>query len=231
MNLLALDTSTQWAALAIARADGHCWVSPIEPGPRHGRALLPAIRDLLRQSDLNAKDLNAIAVGLGPGSYTGLRIGLTASKVLAYATGCTLLTLDSLAVIARNAPEEARKVSVIVDAQRGDLYAEDFQRLEPGGPLVVVEPVRVVSAQNWATEDRSDSLVLCPDLDRISRQIALPESFEPPEQGRPQGLPLLELAREVYQSGRFADPWFLEPIYLRRSAAEENWEARKVANG
>src|SRR4051794_8320527 len=96
MNLLALDTSTPVAAVALARGDGDVLVAPSDPDPRHGRALLPMVRDLLARSGLALRDLDVLAVGLGPGSYTGLRIGLTAAKTLAYATGVPLIGLDSL---------------------------------------------------------------------------------------------------------------------------------------
>ncbi|CAN5887282.1 tRNA (adenosine(37)-N6)-threonylcarbamoyltransferase complex dimerization subunit type 1 TsaB [soil metagenome] len=227
MNILALDTSTQWAAVALARADEEARVATMEPGPRHGRNLLPAIRELLQRAGLAPKELDAVAVGLGPGSYTGLRIGLTAAKALTYATGGTLLAFESLEVIARNAPTTARRVAVIVDAQRGDLYAEDFERSEPEAPLKRRGMVRIETATDWAARQDPEVPVLCPDFDRIARLIPTPANLGTPEQGRPQGLRLLEIAREALEAGQRADPWFLEPIYLRRSAAEENWEARR----
>ncbi|MBX6311644.1 MAG: tRNA (adenosine(37)-N6)-threonylcarbamoyltransferase complex dimerization subunit type 1 TsaB, partial [Isosphaeraceae bacterium] len=129
MNLLALDTSTRHAALVVGRADGAIVLALADPATRHGRGLVPTLRDLLRRANLAPQDLDAIAVGLGPGSYTGLRIGLTAAKTLAYATGCPLIGLDSFEVLARNAPDDALMISVIADAQRGgDLYHAPFTR-------------------------------------------------------------------------------------------------------
>ncbi len=107
-----------------------------DPARRHGRGLIPAIAALLALEGLAVADLDAVAVGLGPGSYTGLRIGLTAAKTLAYAAGKPLVPLDSLEAIARNAPDDARQVVVAVDAQRGDAYLAEFGLRDfPRSPL------------------------------------------------------------------------------------------------
>src|SRR4051794_26395153 len=104
LNILAIDTSTTRAAVAISTRGGAVHVAPDGGDRRHGRSLLPGVRAVLGAAGLAAGDLDFMAVGLGPGSYTGLRIGLTAAKTLAYATGRPLVGLDSLEVIARNAP-------------------------------------------------------------------------------------------------------------------------------
>lgn len=201
-----------------------------DPAQRHGRNLIPVIRDLLRDLKMTVAELDGIAVGLGPGSYTGLRIGLTAAKTLAYAIGKPLVGLDSLEIIARNAPEEEHAVSVIADAQRGDLYVANFARSEPQGPLVRTSPTRIQTQSDWAAGLTVPTLVLGPGLERM--QTLLPELARTAaaELSWPDGARLMGLARDVWATGRRVDPLFLEPEYLRRSAAEEQWE-RKQPHG
>ena len=112
MPAVGLWTDTKRRAVAI----------PV-PGRRHGCDLVPSIRDLLAREGAKIDDLRVLAVGLGPGSYTGLRIGLTAARVLAYVTGADLVGFDSLHGWAREAPADASRVHVVADAQRGDVYS------------------------------------------------------------------------------------------------------------
>jgi tRNA threonylcarbamoyladenosine biosynthesis protein TsaB len=225
-NLLAIDTSTPRGALALATADGAVRVATPDPSQRHGRNLVPAIRDLLRAAGLAPADLDGFAVGLGPGSYTGLRIGLTAAKTLAYATGKPLVGLDSLEVIAANAPAEALRVSVIADAQRGDVYAADFARAEPSAPLVRTLPTRVEPLSAWSDRLTSPTYVLGPVVERLAGSMPGTALLGPPELHRPIAENLMQVAVGVWAAGRRDPPWFLEPVYLRRSAAEELWERK-----
>ena len=94
MHLLALETSTLRASLAVQKSDGIRELCATDPSQRHGRELLPAIEAMLQRVNVSAKNLDVIAVGLGPGSYTGLRVGVTAAKTLAYAIGAKLVGLD-----------------------------------------------------------------------------------------------------------------------------------------
>src|SRR5437016_669832 len=101
MNILAIDTSTDRSAVAVATASGAVHAAPSDPAGRHGQHLVPGIGAALRAAGLAPRDLGLIAVGLGPGSYTGLRIGLTAAKTLAYAAKVPLVGFDSLEATAR----------------------------------------------------------------------------------------------------------------------------------
>ncbi|SIO45604.1 tRNA threonylcarbamoyl adenosine modification protein YeaZ [Singulisphaera sp. GP187] len=227
MNLLALDTSTNRAAVVVATTDGAVHTAASDPDQRHGRNLIPVIRDLLREANLTVADLDGIAVGLGPGSYTGLRIGLTAAKTLAYTAGKPLAGLDSLEMIARNAPDEERFVSVIADAQRGDLYVANFARTESAAPLVRTSPTRIESLAEWTAGLAVPTLVLGPGLERLTAPLPAHARTAPAAMSWPDGGRLLLLARDVWAAGRRDDPMFLEPQYLRRSAAEEQWERKQ----
>lgn len=226
MKILALDTSTLRAAIALSgHDDGDPVVeAPPDPDRRHGRGLIPAIQSLLDGAGLASRDLGAIAVGLGPGSYTGLRIGLTAAKTLAYAAGVPLFGLDSLHAIARNAPPDAPRVAVAVDAQRGDAYVAEFDRTPSG--LVPLAPTRIEPAGAWASTLKPGTVVLGPALDRLG--LSWPEGVRPGtvEDGHPQPSALVALARVAIR-GTPADVWALEPTYLRRSAAEDQWDKKR----
>jgi tRNA threonylcarbamoyladenosine biosynthesis protein TsaB len=227
LNLLALDTATSAAAVALMTAAGAAHGATPDPSERHGRNLLPAVRELLRNAGLTARDLGGIAVGLGPGSYTGLRIGVTAAKTLAYALGVPLVGLDSLEVLARNAPDTALLVAAVADAQRGDVYAAEFRRQAAGAPLTRVGRTRVEGRDTWLGGLAAGTLVVGPGLDRLGAPLPGHVVRGTPEMSRPDPLRLLDLAREAWISGRRDDPWALEPLYLRRSAAEEQWDQRR----
>ncbi len=227
--ILAIDTSTDRAALALGRAGSTPRVAPPAPDRRHGRGLVPAIAALLAAEGAEPADLGAVAVGLGPGSYTGIRIGLTAAKVLAYATGRPLVGLDSLEAIARNAADHDLRVAVAVDAQRGDAYVAEFARELPGGPLVRRGPTRIEPVGAWADGLAGGTLVLGPAPDRLAVTWPGVIHLGTPDLGQPEGAVLIALAREALAAGRGDDPFFLEPVYLRRSAAEDQWDGRKPA--
>ena len=226
--LLALDTSTDRSAVALAVPGGSIRVAPGDLGIRHGRSLLPAIRDLLQLEGLTAADLACVAVGLGPGSFTGLRIGLTAAKVLAYVRGIPLVGLDSLEVIARNAPRDSPRVAVIVDAQRGEVFSADFRRSSPGSTLVRDRPTSIEPLEAWLARITPDNFVVGPALERLKLEWPSDIRRGEGELGFPDGRHLLELAEEIVATGRRDDPWLLEPNYLRRSAAEEKREANPI---
>lgn len=231
MNLLSMDTSTPRAALAIMTASG--LVSTAAPGAsaRHGRVLVPAIQELLAQAGISVRDLDGIVVGLGPGSYTGLRIGLTAAKTLAFAVSKPLVGFDSLELVARNAPDDARHVAVIADAQRGDVYAASFTRDAPGSTLEPVSTTRVIALAEWSASLPDGSFVLGPAfaVERLTTALILPASVRRPRDADsdwPDPRRLVALAHDAWRLGRRDDPWYLEPVYLRRSAAEDQWDRR-----
>ena len=165
MALLVIDTSTDLPAVGIQLDSG----PPVAASPtmsrRHGRDLIPCIHDLIVQNGLTVRDLRLIGVGLGPGSYTGLRIGLTAARTLAYVNGADLIGFDSLEGWAREAPSEASSVHVVADAQRGEVYAADFIRERPGDPLLPLIASRIESLSAWLSRLREPGWILGPGVE------------------------------------------------------------------
>ena len=224
-TLLVMDTSTERAAIALSTETGDLCLTATEPVRRHGRDLIPQIESLLEKAGLRARDLHGVAVGLGPGSYTGLRVGVTAAKTLAYASGAGLIGFNSLHAIALNAPAEVPRVSVLADAQRGEIYVADLFRPSPGSLLLPCGNIQIESLPDWVARQKPGVLVMGPALAVPHIRAAIPVDLTTTDPARnfPQADRLAELARALWASGRRDDPWLLEPWYLRRSAAEDQF--------
>lgn len=164
MNLVGLDTSTAASAACVLRADGEAFeVAPraeaLTAPPAHARELLPAVERTLEQSGLGWADLDAVAVGRGPGSFTGLRIGIATARALARAHELPVRPVSSLAALAAGA--ESPLVLALIDARRGELFAalyRDGEALWPpfaASPQEVAERVRAASLAPLAIGDGS----------------------------------------------------------------------------
>jgi tRNA threonylcarbamoyladenosine biosynthesis protein TsaB len=99
-RLLLIETSGRGGFVGLARGESLCGLSRLEESRRHGRDLAPLTAKLLKEQGWKPRQLDAVIVSLGPGSYTGLRVGLMAAKTLSYATGCALIGVETFAVIA-----------------------------------------------------------------------------------------------------------------------------------
>src|SRR5262245_1592250 len=125
---LILETSGRVAKSGLARGGVVVRAAALDDTRRHARDLAAAVGALLAAESLKPTDLTGVMVGRGPGSYTGLRVGLMSAKALAYVTGCQLRAVDTFAAIALQAPAEAQKLWEIADALQGQLYLQRFTR-------------------------------------------------------------------------------------------------------
>jgi tRNA threonylcarbamoyladenosine biosynthesis protein TsaB len=228
MNVLALDTSTGRAAIGLKVRTGIVHAATTSGAQKHGRDLIPCVAELLATGGVVARDIEVIGVGLGPGSYTGLRVGVTAAKTLAYITGAALVGLDSLEAVAWNAPGTALRVSVVADAQRLDVYSTEFIRSAAGEPLSCTRVSQIEPLATWVGRLEPGTLVLGPGLDcpRIRECVPAGNLGEKNEMNYADGRRLVELLHREWAAGRRENAWLLEPRYLRGSAAEEKLGAR-----
>ena len=164
MTILGFDTSTAASTAAVLRSDGELFGASPPPArllerPAHARELLPAIADVMERADVSYADLDAIAVGLGPGTFTGLRIGVATARALGKANEIPLRGVSSLAVLAAGLPAGARLP--LIDAKRGEVYAalfeDDDERWPPAALSVeaLLERLRETRASPQAAGDGS----------------------------------------------------------------------------
>ena len=143
MTLLGLDTSTSAASACVLRADGDWFeVAPpperLQRPPAHASELMPAVADVMGRAEVGWRDLDAIAVGVGPGTFTGLRIGIATARALAGANGLPLRPVSSLAALA--AGIEAPLRLPLVDARRGEVFGALYEGAERIWPPFATPP-------------------------------------------------------------------------------------------
>ena len=143
MTLLGLDTSTSAASACVLRADGEAFeVAPpttrLARPPAHASELMPAVVDAMGRAGVGWTDLAAIAVGVGPGTFTGLRIGIATARALAAANGLPLRRVSSLAALAAGIDAPLRLP--LIDARRGEVFGALYERGEPLWPPFAAPP-------------------------------------------------------------------------------------------
>jgi tRNA threonylcarbamoyladenosine biosynthesis protein TsaB len=219
-RLVILETSCQAGHVALARGREICGARRLDEARRHARDLIPSLKNLLDAQGWRAGDLNAVIVSRGPGSYTGLRVGLMTAKTLAYATGCALLAIDTFAAIAAQTPDEALRVDVLADAQKDRVYLQRFGRDNAGGAWLPLAPFAIQPFADWQAGLENETWVSGPGLRGNESRL---DERRLVEAARREPLPesLLRLGLDRFKRGERDDFWTLEPLYLRPSAAEE----------
>lgn len=216
MKLLALETAVAPGSLALL-VDGVVTARELPPERRTARSLAPALAELLAGAGLRAADLDRVAVTTGPGSFTGLRIGVTAAKTLAYAAGAECVAVNTLAVLAAQATPNCDDGSdgwAVLDAQRRELFAARFSSI--GEAAIIAEDA-------WLARLKPGDLVTGPVLSRLRDR--LPEGVLVADESTwsPRAETVAELAM---QSDAYCTPFELTPRYYRLSAAEEKLQRK-----
>ena len=223
-RILAIETSGRYGSLAIlsGETDASHLVSQIAlgGGERTAQTLAPAMQRLLKEANWAPSAVELVAVAVGPGSFTGLRIGVTTAKAFAYAVGAEVVGINTLDALALQAPASKTPLWAILDAQRQELFAARFTRDDAGQPQCNRE-TSIISQDAWLALLQPGDRVTGPALSRLSARlptgiITVPQNF-----WQPMAAAVGRVAWEAYQAGNRGDLWQLEPQYYRASAAEE----------
>jgi tRNA threonylcarbamoyladenosine biosynthesis protein TsaB len=223
MRILALETTEKIGTVAAMAECNLLSELQLDPSQRSAQSLAPGIQTLLKSVGWSPDDVQLMAVAIGPGSFTGLRVGVTTAKMFAYAVGADILGINTLETIAAVAPDDVAEISVVIDAQRGQLAERRLVRGLDGG-LAPVGIERLVDAGDWLKElERLPAgfAVSGPVLHKLAER--LPAHIRRLDQDcwSPRAAMVARLAARDYANGRRDDLWTLVPHYCRRSAAEE----------
>jgi len=223
MKLLALDTSSEACSVALCLEDDVREDHRVAPR-EHTRLIVPMIRGLMNGAGIDYRDLDAIVLGNGPGSFIGMRIGASVAQGIAYAAGLDLVPVSSLAVVAAEVLRDPAVDHVLVtqDARMNEVYLAEFRRGERDLPIPtgvarlhpVAEPVVPRAAGAWAA---GAGWVRYPALLDASR----PGLAGVSALVHPRASLLLEIGRRELEAGRRCAPEALVPEYLRAQVAEK----------
>jgi len=223
MLTLAIETSGPLGSVALFDSGSLLSEQSLELGSKHGQSLIPTIDTLLKQCGKRPRSLELVAVSIGPGSYTGLRVGVVCAKTLAYAAGCPLVAVDTLHAVACNSPVDTTTVEVICDAQRGDLFAGKYMR-DASRHWMPQGSIRQMPVQDWVNEVQLADTVSGPGVEKFGKLVEDRCRLLSSEFCRPQAIWIGRLGIDRLKSGQLADIYSIEPHYLRRSSAETQWE-------
>lgn len=244
--VLAFDAATEHVAIGIARIEGDArtTIATVDfsaPRAALGR-LLPAVHESLEGAGLAPSDLSAVAVGRGPGSFTGVRIAVATAKGLAHGLGVPLAGLGTLDAVAGRFSDHVGLVGVVGDAMRGEVYPCLYRcadgRCERLDEYHVAKPI--IAAQSWAASLTEPVLLAGNGLAKYAEvfEAALGDRCSIADEGlwTPSGDSVLDAAFAGHQEPSLAqaltdpasaDPGLLLPVYTRLSDAEED-EAKRA---
>ena len=227
MLVLGIETSSYEGSVALER-DGVCLDERLlnQVGRRHAQSLVAEIGAMLRNQGLMPRDVDVIAVSQGPGSFTGLRVGMVAAKTFAYATQCRFVAVDTFAAIAENIPHEVTRLLVIDDAQRDELFVGEYLR-KPQLNWDPVSPIHIVSVDAFLSHRTIADIISGPGLRKVENRPCVAMCLTDPAHCQPRASVIARLGRLSLTTNpavgvnEKADFWRATPFYLRLSAAEE----------
>ena len=232
MPILAMDTATMVSSVAVADEKRLLAELIVENKLTHSETLLPHVEQVLAMAGVKREELTAVAASMGPGSFTGLRIGLAAAKAIAYGLDIPLVGIPTIEGLAWHYPVPDVTVAGFIDAQKGNVYTAHYRWNGTG--FDEVKSIEVLSL--------AEAVAACAEVDgpvmavgdmvakKFGRLEELPKNLQIPPRHmlmpRAANIAMAGLAR--LSKGETDSVMDLEPIYIRKSEAEVLWEKRQA---
>ena len=232
MLILGIDTATPQVGCAIGGHEGVLASFHLGRGRRHAEVLTPGIDFIRRQARIELSEISVVAVDIGPGLFTGLRVGVATAKAMASALRVPVVGVSSLDLVAFPVRFSPRLIASVVDARRGEVFFA-FYRQVPGGLQRISEP-RVGSTEELTAEllaSGEECLAVGDGARRYTPELHELTTVEVADAGLqyPSAASLVQLAHARALREEFVNPWDLQPVYLRKADAEINWSVRTAA--
>ncbi len=229
MLILGIESATQRVGCAIGGHEGVLAHVESNRGRRHAETLAPAIQYLCELAEVRLDEISVVAVDVGPGLFTGMRVGIATAKAIAQALRVPMIGIASLDLLAFPLHHTTRVIAAAVDARRGELFYALY-RHAPGGVQRISEPT-VGTADDLLADVvalREEVLLVGDGALRYRDVLAEAHRAEFAEQwlSHPSAATLVQLAHPKGLREEWVNPWELEPLYLRKPDAEVNWVTR-----
>ena len=231
MKILGIDTSTMAANVAVLEDDKLICEYTINTKKTHSQKLMPMIENMLKLSDLDIKEIDAIAICVGPGSFTGLRIGMATAKAMAHVNNIPLIGVNSLEILGANMDLCNRKICSILDAQRNQVYMNKYilkddkiTELEEISIKPIDELLEEISSSNEDWVLVGEAVYKYKEKIEEISNIVIPS----PANNITKASTLCSVARDkMLSNDQVYNCYNINPMYIRKSQAEEQYEEKQ----
>ncbi len=227
MLILGIESATSQVGCALGGPEGVLASVHTARPRRHAESLAPQIRFIVDQAGVALSDVDVVALDVGPGLFTGLRVGITTGVSLAWALGVPVVTTTSLELLAFATAARQREVMAVVDARRGEVFYARYRHGPTAMTAISSPAVARPAAVATSLAGRSDSVLVVGEGVRAHLEVfqgidgvdIAPSGFD-----RPSAAALVALAGPMVERGELGDPSEVAPLYLREPDAEAKWD-------
>ena len=229
MRVLGIDTSTSCGSIGLIEGQQILCEYSLSRKASHSERVMKTIDRVLEDSGVSIVDIDGFAISIGPGSFTGLRIGVSAVKGLAFATGKPVAGVSTLDALAQNVRYSPYLICPLLDARKGEVYTALYRNTGKEGLIKLVSEMAIKPADLLGRIEEKALFLgngVYPYGDLIRRELRDMAHIAPSPFNFVHGTVVAQLGRQNLEKGQYLDLEGFTPQYLRKSDAELKWEEK-----